>query len=300
MREFKEITGRRVYFADEGKEDGVVKDMLIDTKEFKVAGFVVRDNSEKYLPYEKVKHMEGDSVMAGRESDVENFPEKNYLKGSGLKGLKIMTESGKMMGNVATFYFEPSGRITHYEVSGGVFRDITEGHRLLPGAGVKVIGPDAVIVSDEVEKIVEDMKQGGGGAADAASRLGESFREAVRDFEKKGVPWGKAKTEAEENIPDKESARTKKDEIENKIEEKESEIKDKISEKTENAEKEAKKQGERAKERAEETAKEAELKAGKIKRKTEEKAEDIRDEIKKKAGEEDKNIRKKMDDIEKK
>ncbi len=293
MREFSDITGRRVYFTGEGKEGGVVKDVLIDTKDFRIAGFVVRDTAEEYLPYEKVNHMEGDSVTAGGEPDIESLPKENYLKGSSLKGLKVVTENGNMLGNAATFYFEPSGRITHYEVSGGVFKDITEGHRLLPGAGVKVIGPDAIIVNNEVEEIIKDMKRGGGGAADAASRLAESFKEMMRNFgPKKGAP-GNSGAEMNPENPGEKAGGTKKDEIEGKIKEKEKEIKEK-------AEKKGGKYAERAKDRAEEAAKEGELKAEKTKRKIEEKTEDIKDKIKDTAEEADKNIRKKMDDIEKK
>ncbi|MFP4467211.1 MAG: PRC-barrel domain-containing protein [Candidatus Goldiibacteriota bacterium] len=185
MYDYQEVIGKKVFLSREGKEAGVVKDVLVSGKGHEVKGFIVREKKDVYLPYENVNSLNNDVMTASEGFDKK--PEDGFMEGSGFKGLKVVTEKGRELGNIVTFYFDSGGHITHYEVSGGVFKDIAEGRGLMPGAGIKSHGPDAVIVKKETEEIVNQMKAGGAGAA---LRLKEFLKGMTNHFGAGGTGGG--------------------------------------------------------------------------------------------------------------
>ncbi len=281
MYSYDEVRGKNVFFSGDGKEGGAIKEIYIDPVELRISGFSLEREGKKFLPYERIEYFEKDAAMADSSSGLRDLRTDNLVGGHTVRGQTIVTEKGKTLGRIVSFYFEKDGTISYYTVSEGIFRDIADGHRLLPGECVKVLGPDAFIVDDEVENIVKEIKEGG--AIEAASKLADSFKEKIQKFRKKMESEAKASGRHGKNKLSEMKAKTKKTS---------EKFKKETEAKSEEIRKKGKKAGERIENRMEEARDEAKLKARKTGRKSSEKTRDYAEKVKKFAGESRKKTKK--------
>ena len=79
-----------------------------------------------------------------------------------LLGTRVVTEEGEDLGRIGDLYFdETSGRITGYEVSGGMLGDVVRGTSYLPFEHIRVIGTRRGHRRPATRKAVVDGQKGG-------------------------------------------------------------------------------------------------------------------------------------------
>ena len=91
-------------------------------------------------------------------------------------GKEVYTVQGDDQGKIADVYFdEPTGTVMGYEVSGGLFGDVSKGTSFLATDDITTIGNDVIYVQPETA-IVLDRQVGGiqGAVRDVGDRLGEA------------------------------------------------------------------------------------------------------------------------------
>ena len=166
MKKYDEIVGMPVLSTMEGKDLGKLSEMAIDLKNSQVVGFLIEDKKGRkmFLPIGNVDTYGKDVVMASSESDMKKMDD---LAGKAeaielaekIIGLKIITEQGEAVGEIASFCFdEKSGLITHYVTSKGVLGDFMDGKGLLPREGVCAFSLDALVVAQRSVEISDIMK----------------------------------------------------------------------------------------------------------------------------------------------
>jgi len=127
---------------DGGKELHTVKDILFSSSDGYMVGFLVDEggllSSSKVLPTHSVSAIGVDAIVIDSADLIINASDDDRISSLLTNmtiaiGTKIMTESGKDLGLINDIYFnEADGRISGYQVSGGIFADAYTGYSYLP------------------------------------------------------------------------------------------------------------------------------------------------------------------------
>jgi len=154
--DLRKIKGRAVVAIASGEKVGEVDDVVIDGQERRVAAFNISEGGflrkhHVYLAYDGVSSIGEDAVMV-QADDVfrQSYGDRadGYFTLESLTKVRVVTESGTYLGDVASAYFEPTdGRLTEIEVgTGGFFRSNT----LIDAGSLTSVGSDIFIVPDNV------------------------------------------------------------------------------------------------------------------------------------------------------
>ena len=205
MVNYHEILGKPVFFVDKGKKLGKVKEAVIDTENFRVAGFIIKEESEKYLGIKEIKTFGEEAVVAEKLESLADMPSiSGHTPAGKVIGNQIVTKKGKLLGKVVSFYFrEEGGNISYYQTSEGAFKELAEGRGLLSGESVDLIGPEAVIAKDEAGEIAGEMKTGGG--------LKKVFSKTAEKLKRAAARVKKQSSEKADEARDKIGSEVKKD-----------------------------------------------------------------------------------------
>lgn len=146
-----ELLGTPVITVDEGLEAGKVIGFLVNTAVGEIAALAIgvpgRFEAPKAVPFPLILGIGENAVMIENMSSLADFSSLPDLMALGrsdseLRGIKAMTRSGKQLGIVADFGFDPStGKIVSYDINNGDARS------QLSAEFVITIGANALITA---------------------------------------------------------------------------------------------------------------------------------------------------------
>ena len=152
MRDIASIVGLRVIAAREGRDLGSVTQVVVDLASGQFEGVIVgKGPLEKGIEANDITVIGVDAVMVETHKVVRHLSELPRLlekRRDPREGSReVLTDSGTRVGTLGTIYIDPeTRRVSRYEVSGGAWRDITEGVLSLPPVEGTVDGKDSVII----------------------------------------------------------------------------------------------------------------------------------------------------------
>ncbi len=153
MKKSVEILGLPVISITEGRELGMSKTLLIDSRNGVVAAITIEDEDwyrgVKLIPYESVIAIGDDAVTVTNSenilkleeaSDYENLLDENIR----VIGTKAITKSGTIQGNITEVFVGDNGSIEKCEVTApdGTTTEVTADQISIFGKQVTVIDPD--------------------------------------------------------------------------------------------------------------------------------------------------------------
>jgi uncharacterized protein YrrD len=172
MYKGKHIIGKSVITRDTGEIIEQVEDILFDSQQNKILGFLVDEGgmfrSARLLPFENILIIGDDGITVHDRSAVVNAQDIKEMQSTvhtknTLLGTRVMTEDGKNLGKIQDVYFdEIIGTIEGYEVSGGMFADAMSGTAFLPSPKTINIGRDVAFVPSDVITLMDMQKEEGG------------------------------------------------------------------------------------------------------------------------------------------
>ena len=222
MRDVASIVGLKVISSKEGREVGTVSQVIVDLASGAVEGLIVgKGPSEKGVEAKDIDVIGLDAVMVGVSkvarhlSELPKLMEKRRDPAQGPR--EVVTDTGKRVGVLGALYIDPSNkRVTRYEVSGGAWRDITEGVITLAPMEGTVDGRDSIVVPISA---FSEIEQGEGGlkaqfaklasvARIQAKQAAESLEEGAESVKRGVAVVGEKASEAAAKI--KESSKDEK------------------------------------------------------------------------------------------
>ncbi len=150
----KEVQGRPVVTIANGEKIGEIDDVVVDGQDRRVAAFRVSSGgflSRKhyYLPFGAIQTIGDDAVMIqSGDALQQSYGDRadGYFTLDALTKLRVVTQSGTYVGDIASARFDPAtGQITDFEIGdGGIFRSRT----IVDPGNVISIGSDIIVVAN--------------------------------------------------------------------------------------------------------------------------------------------------------
>lgn len=155
MRKGRQLLSLPVVEALTGARLGEVKELLYNTRECKLLGFVVADggwiHGAKAVLLPGVREITDTAVVVEDRAFVRDVREMGELPavGRGVMGYTLITEDGRELGVIQDLVISPDiGKIEGYELSDGVIDDLLKGRTTVAVSGrVDIVG-EQVIVTD--------------------------------------------------------------------------------------------------------------------------------------------------------
>jgi uncharacterized protein YrrD len=163
MLKASDVVGRQITVRDGGQIVGKIKDLVVDQTGRQVIGIVVSDgvfSAARVVVWKAVQAFGPDTVIIDSAASVvkaEDVPDIQAVldKQTRIKGLKLVTTTGKELGKIADFTFdETAGDVAGFELSSGLFSDAFEGTPFLPIPPAIELGKDVAFVAPEVEATI--------------------------------------------------------------------------------------------------------------------------------------------------
>ena len=181
MRKGRDIIGKNVVALDDGERLSSVQDLIFDHEADRLLALLVDEGgwfrAAKVVPIEAVSSFGEDAVVVESGDSVisatSNPRVAEILQGDKtLIGTTLMTTDGKNLGKLADLYFdENNAAVLGYDVTGGLFADVSSGRSFVPAQGGLTIGDDVAFVPPETAQAMEEREPGGlRGALNAASQ----------------------------------------------------------------------------------------------------------------------------------
>lgn len=152
MRDIASIVGLKVIASKEGREVGTISQVIVNLTSGAIEGVLVgKGPTEKGIDASDIDVIGTDAVMVATYRVAKPLSELPHLlqkrRDPEKPPREVLTDTGRRIGVLGTIYIDPhSKRVTRYEVSGGAWRDLTEGVLSLPPMEGTVDGHDSVIV----------------------------------------------------------------------------------------------------------------------------------------------------------
>jgi uncharacterized protein YrrD len=167
----KSLKGIAVVSIADGEKVGTVDETLFDTQQRRLVVFrlsrsnILRGDRE-HVRLRDVRSIGRDAVMIENRDAVRGERDIKELKSlvdlKTLASLRVVTESGHYVGNLATVQFDKNtGAMTVFEVSGPSIVSVLRRNREIPSSEVISIGSDVIVVPNsygpQEEEEGEDM-----------------------------------------------------------------------------------------------------------------------------------------------
>ena len=180
MRKGKAVEGLKVIGQVDGSDLGRVRDVVFDYETSRVLGLVLSERElfglvkAQVIPWSYIREIGPDSVMVESaesviRADDDPVIDAEMRREHGLSGREIHTTDGKNLGTFSDIYFQDDGTVVGYEVSGGIFSDMSTGRRFMPVPSNFVVGTDVAVVPPEVAHQMEAQKENEPGGLKAAA-----------------------------------------------------------------------------------------------------------------------------------
>lgn len=167
MQKSKEILHLPVVSILEGKELGVVRDLVINPANTEVAALAIDDGiwylGAKILSFSAIKGLGQGAVTVETSSDllpISETPEAVQFLNTGVRiiGAKVLSNAGQLQGKITEFYLDETGRIISCEIEN------LQGETIkIPANRFITLGKDVLIITDVKEPA------GGSGFSHAAA-----------------------------------------------------------------------------------------------------------------------------------
>ncbi len=163
MRRARTIVGLPIISLAEGLRVGVVRDIVFNPDERKIAALVVTDLSWRHdaelVPLDKVRSFGRDAVTIHNLSGLIKARTDRALyrllsSGVKLDGLLVMTDGGNYLGILEEILVSPDGQMISYEISAGFTEDVNRGKLLLPADEALTVGRDVATFPDGIEALL--------------------------------------------------------------------------------------------------------------------------------------------------
>lgn len=187
MRKSQQFKSLSVVSLDEGREIGRIRDLVINPQASEVAAIIVQRRGlfgeQKVIPYARVVSVGNNALTVQKMANAERITSLPQILGLvkedvRLKGVRVISEAGAALGHVEEFYVDTeTGKITAFEVSGGLGEGILKGRAVLPANEVRTIGKDILIVRDGAE---ESLTRSEGKFAGSIKNLKQSTSRLVQ------------------------------------------------------------------------------------------------------------------------
>jgi uncharacterized protein YrrD len=164
VRRVSEYVGKPIVSADNGEKIGNVTDVLADGDAGRLIGVIVGGgilSSEQVLPYADVQTLGTDAVIARSQEHIVGAREwhktgTDAVRLSTFKNRRVITIGGRELGAVRDVQVdEQSGTVTAYDVAGPALTRLLERRGVLSRSAGVTVGPDALVVSEEVAREFE-------------------------------------------------------------------------------------------------------------------------------------------------
>jgi len=161
------LRGTAVISISEATKQGRVRDLLLDPNRRRVVALSIASTGggPAKLIFTKDIHSVGPDAVTVRDSELLRDEHPTHGNGevylSRLRGMKVITESGRVMGSVADVEIDPTSfAITGYELTTGVLSELTGQRKKLPADKNVHYGKDLLVVregqpSEEGERVPE-------------------------------------------------------------------------------------------------------------------------------------------------
>jgi uncharacterized protein YrrD len=155
MWKVSQLIGKSIVSGSNGERLGKVADVLLDADSHRVVGLVVAGgvlSSEHVLPYAQVQTLGTDAVIAQSATGLITAKEWHAqpvvaTRTSALTKKRVLTTSGRAVGDVRDILLDENGMVDALEVSGaGLFRR----RSTVSSSPGLTIGSDAVLIPDDI------------------------------------------------------------------------------------------------------------------------------------------------------
>jgi uncharacterized protein YrrD len=183
MRDVASIVGLKVISSSEGRDVGTVSQVIVDLATGQIQGLIVGQGaSERGIPAADLQVVGTDAIMVGSHKVARHLSELPDLmerrREPTAPAREVVTDTGRKLGMLGTIYVNPTTRrVTRYEVSGGAWRDMTEGVLSLAPVEGTVDGRDSVVVPMAA---FAEIGASSGGLRAQLAKLGEMARTQAR------------------------------------------------------------------------------------------------------------------------
>jgi uncharacterized protein YrrD len=155
MWKVSELIGKSIVSANNGERIGRVADVLLDADSHRVVGLVIAGGvltSEQVLPYAEVQTLGTDAVIARSATGLITAKEWHAqplvaTRTSTLKKMRVLTASGRAVGDVRDILLDENGMVDALEVSGAGLLRRRSTVSTSPGM---TIGSDAVLIPEDI------------------------------------------------------------------------------------------------------------------------------------------------------
>ena len=197
MKKSIEIIGLPVISITEGRELGMSKTLLIDSKNGTIAAITIEDEDwyrgVKLLPYSSVIAIGEDAVTVTNSENIltlEDAGDYEAMMDANIKiiGTKAITKSGTIQGKVVEIYVGENGKIEKCEIEGrdGSLSEISSEQ-------ISIFGKQVTVIDSDLEKKTELIAPKAPAAAVEAPKAEAKPAEAPKSEAPKAEP---AKVEA--------------------------------------------------------------------------------------------------------
>ena len=206
MKKSIEIIGLPVISITEGRELGMSKTLLIDSKNGTIAAITIEDEDwyrgVKLLPYSSVIAIGEDAVTVTNSENIltlEDAGDYEAMMDANIKiiGTKAITKSGTIQGKVVEIYVGENGKIEKCEIEArdGSLSEITSDQ-------ISIFGKQVTVIDSDLEKKTELIAPKAPAAAVAAPKAEEKPAAEPKAEAPKAEP---AKAEAPKAEPKQEA-----------------------------------------------------------------------------------------------
>jgi len=185
MRRGKEVIGKKIVSLTGDILVDHVRDLIFDPAGQRLLGLLVDEggwfHAARVIPFDAVSSFGEDAVMVADSSatvSAREVPGLSEVLSSDHKlvGTALISTEGDDLGRLADLYFdEQSGQVAGYDVSGGVFADLSSGRSFVPAFSDLHLGKDVALVPPEIARQMEE--QAPGGLQGVAQQVSDSVKE---------------------------------------------------------------------------------------------------------------------------
>lgn len=185
MRELSSLIGLQVISTSEGKKLGSVAEVYVDLAAGELVCVTLAKTPElRVILADDIDVIGDDALMVSDRGKVRSREDAEEQLERGKRVLDnpplVITSQGKTLGRLGTVQIDEATRkVVRFEVTGGSFKDLTEGVLALPVLEGIVHGDDTVIVPHDV--VARRLVQAGG-LRGALRHLGERLKISAEDL----------------------------------------------------------------------------------------------------------------------
>jgi len=149
MRRRTELSGIPVVELDSGRVLGKVKDVDINLANGRLRGLVVAlGRKEGFIPFDQIYHLGAAAVTVGAEAPI--LPHRREEDPFPV-GKRVFNREGRVLGVIDDVLFDgESGSVWGYQVTAGLLSDFVDGKKGVALTNELVVGPDSVVITDEL------------------------------------------------------------------------------------------------------------------------------------------------------